>query len=167
MLGHFNAVGADILHRRTADRARNCRQIFNAVPTAFNCMPHEIIPYDAGRHLDEIESVVFVRHLDRAALHVQHKTFEVLGKERIRAASEHKTGKLSVARIGKHRANVLGRADFCEILRADINRKRVVGLKTDALFNGGHKTPSICYGSIFFCPIIGGQRDGTFANARP
>ncbi|KFB66983.1 MAG: Arsenate reductase, glutaredoxin family [Candidatus Accumulibacter vicinus] len=92
-IGDFQAVGADVLDRRCADRAGNQCQIFEARPALRECPAHQLMPVLAGSGAHIPGVVILGDQLPATNCHVQQQTVEVAAEYQVAAPSENKAAR--------------------------------------------------------------------------
>ena len=87
-LADLDPVGADVLDRRRADRARNQDQVLEPAETAPQRPAHEIVPVFAGLDADQGARAVVFAHLDAERRDRQHDAGPVAREQDVAALAE-------------------------------------------------------------------------------
>ena len=116
-LGDFLPVGADVLHRRCADRAGNAGQALDARGVSKYRFGHQAVPGLASLHLDA-HLAADLCPAQAARAHVQDEPRKPLvGNHQIRPAAENEGGQVARFRPAQGSGQVRGVRDLGEELR--------------------------------------------------
>jgi hypothetical protein len=158
----FASVGADVLHRRGADAARNQRQVFQAVQMVRKCPVHQRVPVLGRRGAHQRTVIILFDDVDAAMLGAQHHGIGVASEQHVAAFSQQQQRPLADTRVIEQIGHGVGTVQTCQQRRTDGHSKRIggtqvgVGLQREARL--GHAARSMPRKASTHSPIRAGPR---------
>ena len=111
-------VGADVLDRRRAHRARDQRQVLQPRPALGQRPAHEVVPVLAGAGLDDPGLGLGAQQASAGQVDLEHDAGEVAGEHHVAAAAEHQARRARPVGLIDQRACLVGVAHMHQPRRA-------------------------------------------------
>ena len=128
----LDAVGADVLHRRGADRAGNQRQVLQPGQPCASVQVDEVVPVLAGAGLDDPGVGALLDDAHAAHLDLEHDLRHVARQDDVAAAAEDELRRAAELRVVDDAAHVGVAGDAHQRLRHRRQAEGVVGLEAHA-----------------------------------
>ena len=125
----LDTVGADVLHRGGAHRARDEGQVFQAIKTLRHGPGHEVVPHLAGTGFDHPGARGFFHKPPAHDLGLEHQGFDVAGQHDVAAATQHEFRHRAQRSVGQHLVELRLAAHPHQLVRACHDAKGVQGLE--------------------------------------
>ncbi|MNN43881.1 hypothetical protein D3C81_1581440 [compost metagenome] len=138
----LDAVGADVLHRRRADRAGNQAEVLQPGQPLLQGPLHERMPGLAGFGLHQHLAALLLQQAAATADHAQHQGIEIAGQQQVAAAAHHQQRSAECGGGGQRFAHLGIRGRLGVPVRLHRHAEGVEGLQRLLLMHAQAHRPS-------------------------
>ena len=141
-IAYLHAIGADVLDRRGADRARDQRQVLEAAQAMAQRPQHQVVPADAGIGAHDRAGAIIVADSDPLRGQRQHHARRIAGEQQVAAAAQHQRRAIIRHRLAEQVRQCAGIRHFDQQRRGCLDAEGIARIQPrvldDAVRRGRH-----------------------------